>query len=291
MKRIALLLVLTVALVGCWREAPERNGPPERIVSLLPSFTQIVVALGAGERIVGCTPFCPREGLSAAAVSVGGALDANFEKILALRPDLVIVQATMTAHIDRLRALGLTVLPQPVETVGDACNAAVTIAKTLGLEKEGRRVAALFRTELKSVTQQTAGKPPVSTLLVIGHTPGELRDIFVAAKGTFLDELLVAAGGVNALGVALTIYPKISKEEILRLNPQVILVFTPTRNPAPDASARELGLWRALPYLDAVKSGRVYVISDFHALSPGTKMGVTAGRISRLLHPQSAVAK
>ncbi|MDP8224163.1 MAG: helical backbone metal receptor [Candidatus Lernaella stagnicola] len=282
------LPLLLIALVACHSSAPPPVADhPTRIVSMLPSFTQILVAMGAGDRIVGHTSFCPAEGVRDDAVVIGAALNANFEKIVAVRADLVVAQDTMEEHVNKLRALGLQVEPLPAETIDHACNAAVRLGQLLGLETEGRQVAADMRGGLDAVRRSVARQKLVRALMVVGHTPGELRDITVAAGKTFLNELLQVAGGINVAADAPALYPKYSTEEILRANPEVIFIFVPQIKPDPQTAPRELALWRTLSYLQAMKQNRVHVITDRFALSPGTDMAATAKKMAALLHPET----
>ena len=267
------------------RSAPSPAAAPVRIVSLLPSFTQIVVALGAGDRVVGRTPFCPTAGLSPQAVEVGAALDANYERIFALRPDLVLVKSSMQAQRERLVALGLPVLALPTETIADAYAAIAAIAEKLGRVPAGQALAGRLQKDLQAVADGVKDRPPVRALLVIGHNPGELRGIFAAARGTFLDELLTVAGGTNALSDSPLAYPQLGQEEILRLDPEAIVMLLPGADDSPAAQERERALWRALPYLRAVKTGRVFLIADPDAVTSGLRMADIARRIAALLHP------
>ncbi|NLH49892.1 MAG: ABC transporter substrate-binding protein [Myxococcales bacterium] len=265
--------------------APPPAAAPARIVSLLPSFTQIVVALGAGDRVVGRTPFCPTAGLSPQAVEVGAALDANYERIFALRPDLVLVKSSMQAQRERLVALGLPVLALPTETIADAYTAIAAIAEKLGRVPAGQALVERLQNDLQTVTDHVKKQPPARTLLVIGHNPGELRGIFAAAKGTFLDELLTIAGGANALLDSPIAYPQLGQEEILRLDPEAIVALLPGADDSPAAQERERALWRALPYLRAVKADRVFLIADPDAVTSGLRMAEIARRMAALLHP------
>jgi iron complex transport system substrate-binding protein len=283
--------LLALAISACSSGAPRgTNSAPQRIVSLLPSFTQIVISLGAGDRIIGRTPYCPREGVSPQAVEVGAALDANYEGIFALRPDLVLVQQAMHMQRQRLEALGLPVLAPPTDTVADAYTAVRAIAARLGLQPAGERLVHQMQAELQSVRDAVRDRAPVRALLVVGHNTGELREIYVAAKGTFLDELLQIAGGVNALAEVATIFPKVGAEEVLRLDPEVILVFAPGQPASSSADQAELDLWRTLPYLRAVRNQRVHRLADLFSLSPGPDMAATARQMAALLHPPAAAA-
>jgi iron complex transport system substrate-binding protein len=278
------LIALALAAAGCTqRAASAPAAAPRRIVSLLPSFTQIVVALGAGDRLVGRTQYCPTDGVSPRAVVVGGALDANFERILALKPDLVLVQQSMTDQRAKLGALGLPVLAPPTDKIADAYVAIREIARRLQVAAAGETLAQRVEKELADVRDASRGQAPPRALLVIGHSPGELRAIYAAAPNTFLDELLHVAGGVNALPAGPAIFPQVNAEEILHADPDAVIVFAPGEDGSPAAQAAERNLWRALPYLRAVKAGRVYRVVDPFALSPGPEMARTARTLELLL--------
>jgi iron complex transport system substrate-binding protein len=203
---------------------------------------------------------------------------------MSLRPDLVLVQRSMTLQQQRLEALGVTALPLPTDSVADAYAAISVLAERLGNVAAGQALIARIRAELEAVRGESAGLKPVRTLISVGHASGELREIYVAPKGTFLDELLTLAGGVNLLPPSPAVFPQLGVEQIMHLDPEAILVFLPGQDDGPEGQAAERRLWSALPYLSAVKTRRVFVIGDLFALSPGPDMAKTAREMMKLLH-------
>jgi iron complex transport system substrate-binding protein len=273
--------------LACGSSAPPAAHAAARIVTLLPNLTEIVVALGAGERIVGCTSYCPREGLRTEVAVVGAPLGPNLERIAALRPDLILLQDTQRAWRDRLRAMNLRAVEVPGQSMADVFAAVRTIAGLLDVADTGERLNKRLKGELDDVAQRVAGARPLRTLLVIGHDPGALREIFLAGRGTFIDRLLQIAGGANALEASPVAYPKVGVEEVLRVNPQAVFVLAPDENDTPAAQEREARLWSALAYLDAVKNGRVYLVTGRDVMTPGPRMADTAAHFARLLHPEA----
>lgn len=285
------LKIVIVALLGCLlpacRPAPAVSPiAVKRVVALLPNLTRIVVELGAGDRLVGYSRYSKIPGLPPTAVDVGGALDPNYELIISLQPDLILLQDTQKDQRAKLENMGLRVLAVPLFTIRDVLGAIKTIGAKLERSPAADQLTSRLQQDLERLKQRWAGEPPVRTMLVIGHEPGALRDIYLAAPGSFLDELLKIAGGENVLRESLMPYPKINKETIMQFNPQVILVLAPGQDDSPAALDHERRLWSELPYLEAVKTGRVYLLTDWDILTPDPRMTQITEAFSGFLHPE-----
>lgn len=287
MKNITpvLLVLFCLAAVACGpSSSPVNSGPPARIVSLLPSYTQIVIALGAGERLVGRTSFCPTEGVPATAEVVGGALDMNYETILRTAPDLVLAQESFRTSLNNLQQLHLNVLALPSQTLTDVPIAIYLISRALQIPEAGDKLIAELNDQLNKIRRENQCRESKRTLLIMGHAPGELRDLGAIGHGTFLDELLTIAGGENALPEGAALYPTLSNEGLTDCNPEVILVFDPRGEDSAAALEAERKSWHTMPFLEAVRHDRIYLITDPFALSPGPDMAKTAATIARLIH-------
>ncbi len=283
-KLLTLLLFFCLATACSPPAAPTASGPPRRIVSLLPSYTQIVIALGAGDRLVGRSSFCPTQGVPETAEVVGGALDMNFETILKTAPDLVLAQESFHALLNNLQQLHLNVLALPSQTLTDVPIAIYLISRALRLPEAGDRLIAELNARLNEIRRENCCRAPVRTLLVLGHAPGELRDIGAVGRETFLDELLAIAGGENALPESAALYPTLSAEGLTDCNPEVILVFDPRGDDSAAALETEREFWRVMPFLSAVKHNHIYRITDPFALLPGPDLAKTAATFARLIH-------
>ncbi len=236
---------------------------PLRVVSLVPSATGILQALGWGERLVGRTDYDLDPSL-AHLPSVGGGLQPSLERLVSLEPDLVVVfegeqdRATPAA----LAAAGIPHLSVRPDTIGDIRRMIRTLSRAVDEEEEGERVVALLERDLDRVRRLVASEPPVRVAFLLGGDPP-----WVAGRGTFLDELLDIAGGLNVFGDTGPLYTPVSVEEVIRRQPELLL--------APEGS-------RIPPALSHLPLRRVPV--DVQA--PGHLVGSSAVELARVIHPE-----
>lgn len=285
MKRVLPWLVLLALLGACGNRAPVAPSGEKRLVAMLPNLAEIVIALGQGEYLVGRCAFCAVPGMPSAAVNVGGALDPDIERLTALRPSLVLAQDSQGKLCTQLNAMGIPVLAVPLYSMSETLASMRAIAQRIGEPEKGAQLVAAIQAELANVRWSVADRPPVRTMLVVGHEPGSLGEIFLAGPRSFLHELLTAAGGKNVVTEAAIPYPKYSKEAILQLNPETILVLLPDKEDTPETTTRERALWAELAYLQAVKTRRIHVLTQDWILTPGPRMSEVARVFAAALHP------
>lgn len=270
---IALLLLLASAPV---------HAAPRRIVSLAPSITETLFALGVGERVVGVSTYCDYPPQAARIDKVGTFLQPNVERILAKRPDLVIAVPSPgnRAPVESLRELGLEVLIVNPERIGEILDAIRRIAAAVGVAEEGARLVARIEGELGAVEARVAGAPPVRTLLLVGRAP------FIAAgAGTYQDELITRGGGVNVAAGSGGAWPNLSLEFVVAQAPQVIVDASMGSEEAADRAA-SLAFWNDFPTIPAVRDGRVHGYRAYELLRPGPRVAETLATVARFLHPE-----
>lgn len=278
-SKIAFLFVLLVlAVSGVLAVAGEL-----RIVSLLPNLTEIAYELGLGDQLVGVSDFDNYPPEVAQKPKVGGMINTNYEVVLALRPSLVLLDKRMGGHITKFEQLGVKTLPTRVTTLAEIYTAIHRIGQATGRTEQARKLDARLRAEFKEVEAINAGRPKVRTLLVIGHDPGTLQAAFAAARGTWHDDLLALAGGINCLDRELVYYPQVSKEVVIKSNPQCILVFAPGVDGSPLGQQRERALWAKLGSIEAVKKGQVHLLTDDCVQKPGPRMPAVARMMAQRL--------
>jgi iron complex transport system substrate-binding protein len=236
-------------------------------VSLAPSLTETLFALGLGERVVGVDDFSAWPAATASKARIGGLFNPNLEKIVALRPDLALLLPSEHDVAAKLRALGIDSLIVPIETLADIARSFVAIARRCGVAPAGERLAAAWSAEL--APRPVPGAPRV--MLSVDRQSGRITGILAAARGTFLDELLARLGGVNAFADAATRYPQVGLEEVVGRAPQVILELRSEPAP-PSVAALLVRDWRRLPTVPAVRDGRIFVIAGDHVLVPGPRL-------------------
>lgn len=296
--RCGRLLVLAVVAAGC---ADARGGedagfasvlddagrevrvaaPPARIISLIPAVTEVVVALGEADRLVARTAYDTDPAL-AHLPSTEQALIPSVEWLVRHRPELVVAWASGQTRpaVARLGELGVPVYGAAIETLDDVDATIRRVARLLGVEARGDSLAARVRGELDEVRRAVGGRERPGVFYVVGRDPP-----MTAGPGTFVDELIAIAGGRNVFGDAPGGWPQVGLEEVVRRQPDVLIV------PLGDwHGAEALERLRAAPgwrELRAVRDGRVYAVAAEAFNRPGPRVGEAARRLARLLHPEA----
>jgi iron complex transport system substrate-binding protein len=263
-----------------------------RIVSTAPSITEMLYALGLGSRVVGDTTFCTYPADARTKPKVGTFLQPDYERILSLRPDLVLVIKNPIGVTQKLRSLGLHAEELDQDKVGDVLASLERIGALTGKQAEAARLTASLRAQLEDVRRAAATRPRRSTLFLVGRSSGTLQGMVGAGPATFIDELLQLAGGTNALAGAPMQYPNVSLEQILTRDPEVILDmgdFAHAEGRPGQPVAQILALWAAYPRLRAVRDHRVKVVSTDVLVRPGPRMAEAARILLTLVHPEVQV--
>jgi len=263
---------------------------PARIVSTSPSITETLFALGLGSRVVGVTTFCTYPSEARSKPKVGTFLDPDYERILALKPDLVLVFKNPINVSGRLSALGLRTADVDMDTVESVYTSIAAIGRMTGTTPRAAALVASLKRELDSIRAAGARGGRTKVLFLVGRAPATLQSMVGAGPGTFLDQLLRLAGGVNALASSPVQYPKVSLEQILASDPDVIIDMGDYAHASEATEARrreELSVWKPYGRLKAVRSGRVHAVTAAHFVVPGPRMSAAARDFLKFLHPEA----
>jgi iron complex transport system substrate-binding protein len=258
----------------------------QRIVCAAPSVTEIVFALGVGEKVVGVSHFTthPPEALNLP--QVGGLIDPNKEKITALHPDLLIIQGRNESLARFCKEHHVQFLSIEINTLEDIWSAIHTIGHTLGTQEKASALVQKINDDLQVIKGRIHSRPRKKVFLTLGHTPGDLTGLMTTGPGTFLHELVSVAGGTNIFSDASGLYPQISKESLVKRQPEVIIEAIPG-----GISKEKLILlkkdWSQLPQLPAVKSGNIHYLTEDFLLIPGVRIAQTVRRFAQILHPEA----
>lgn len=252
---------------------------PRRVVSLLPSLTEIVLALGREETLVARTRY-DRDPRVRDLPSVGGGLRPNLETIGRLRPDLVLAWSDEgdARLADRLRALEIPLYAADAQTLADVRRHATNLGRLLGAEREADRLLDSIHRGLARLRARTEGAERPSVFYVVWPDPPT-----TAGPGTYLDSLISVAGGANAFADAPARWPQVSLEEVLRRDPDVVVLASRHDGSAVDTlRLRERPGWRSL---SAVRRGRVLVVDADLFNRPGPRVVEAARTLAEFLHP------
>ena len=288
MKRWFQLIVVSLLLGGCGKP-PSAPIPPEearRVVSLAPSLTECVYAVGAGDRLVGVSSFCTYPEEATSLPRIGGYTDTNYERIYTLQPDLVVL---LPEHADaraRLQALDIPYLQVDTFTIHDILATLRTFGEAFGTEEMAQRVADDLEERISAIRTATQDAPKRAVLVSIGRGNDNLAQVYAAGRGTLYDEMLEIAGASNVYGGSLE-YAPISRESIMRLNPETIIDLLPDLEKRGGKTAQQATHdWDFLPGVAAVKNGQVHVFTDEYVCIPGPRFILTLEQIAHAIHPE-----
>ncbi|MEK7285577.1 MAG: helical backbone metal receptor, partial [Chloroflexota bacterium] len=208
-----------------------------------------------------------------------GGVKVNVEKVVALRPDLVVIVKLSDGTIERLAATGITVLVVDPQGLADVPRTAVLLGTAVGAN--GQKLASDIERTIEAVRAKTASASPKPRAFheVDASDPAKP---YTVGPGSFLAELIAVSGGVNVAARATSPYPQLSIEEIVRTDPEVIVLGDADYGVTPDQVAARPG-WSGI---SAVKSKRIYPISGSLVSRPGPRVGDAAEAYAKLLHPQ-----
>jgi iron complex transport system substrate-binding protein len=262
---------------------------PHRIVSTAPSITEMLYALGLGDRVVGVTTFCHYPPEATRKPKIGNYLRPDVEAVLALRPDLVIAEKSMVRQAVSLPRLKLNVLEVDDATIAGIRDSLRTIGRATGTQARADILAAEIQSGLEAVRQRTLRLSRPRAMFVVGRTPGRIEDLIAAGGSSYLDELVRIAGGENVFHDAAAAYPKVGLEEVLARDPDVIIdmgEMAQTVGVTEQDKRAVVSLWRHYPSLSAVKRNRVFAVASDIFVVPGPRVVQAARQIAAMLHPE-----
>lgn len=259
---------------------------PHRIVSLSPNVTEMLYGIGAFGQLAGISDYCTYPPEVKRLPSVGGWSNPSLEKLAALKPDLVIADDAQAPFIEgNMKALGLQIMVVPDHTIEDVYAAMEALGRATGHEDSASKLITATREGLERVTKKTAGRSKPSVTLIVNRTPGTLHDLYVATEGSFLAELVGIAGGRVAAPKASPGYAKLSKEDLLAMNPDVILDFV--HGSSSRFAGDPMEAWQEMPELKAVRERRVHAVKEDFVPHASQRIVATAELFARLIHPEA----
>jgi len=289
---VCALFTLMLPLAACVRDAPRAAArpsaddfgdtlllrqTPRRIVSLNPSTTEVLFAIGAGGRLVGRTTYDRWPDAALAIPDLGPGLRPNVESVLAARPDLVLLYASEDNRdaARRLRAAGVATAAYKVDRIADFRRVTLALGALTGDTAAARVAVDSVGATIERVRAATASLQRPTVFWPLYDQP-----LLATGGGSFLNELIDIAGGSNVYGFLPEPSPRITVEDLLKRDPEIILV-------SPDSRARYLAdpRWRALR---AVRGGRLLVVDTTLVFRPGPRLGEAARSVAGLLHPGAA---
>ncbi len=231
---------------------------PRRIISFAPALTESLYVLGVGDRLKGCTIYCKKPEEAKHKEKVGNLVEINVEKVLLLKPDLVLaMEFSDRKAVEKLKNLGIRVelFPSPKD-FNHLCQSFLRLGQMVGREDRAKEIVDRAKKEAAFIKQQVEGKKKIKIFWQLGAKP-----LFAATKGYFTNDYIEYSGGINIAADAKSgIY---SREEVLKRNPDVIVIVT-----MGIAAENEKETWQAYSSINAVKHNRIYVVDSYKYCSP-----------------------
>lgn len=252
---------------------------PRRIISLAPGITETLYALGLADNIAGVTSFCDWPAAARNKQKIGGFTNPSIEKIVSLKPDLIIATADGNRRdtVLQLEKLGLSVyVVNPADTKGVLRNI-LQIGKITNREEEAVKLADRLQKRLDNITRQIRNKKKPRVFFQLGREP-----LYTAGKKTLINEVIERAGGVNVAGLDTARYPVYSKEGVIAASPEII-IFAPMQNGEKITAVQKY--WRKLGEIPAVRNNKIYPIDadSINRASPRIFDAIEA--MALLFHP------
>jgi iron complex transport system substrate-binding protein len=283
-RRLLLLIFAGLAASQLRSFAGSQTPSPHRIVSLIPSVTEMLFAIGAGDAVVGVSSFDHYPPAVERKTRVGGLLDPDFERILALKPDLVIVYGTQGALIERLTRAQVPLFNYEHAGLADVTRTLRQIGERVGRGDPAKRAADDIERRLADLRAKTGQRPKPRTMVVFEREPGTLRGMYASGGIGFLHDMLIVAGGVNVFADVPRQSMQVTAEQVLSRAPEVILEIHSGPQWTADRIAREREPWRALASVPAIRSGRIHLLTDEMMSIPGPRVADAALVMAKALH-------
>jgi len=260
------------------------DGSPKRIVSLSPNLTQVIYALGYLDQVVGVTIYDEFPPEAKDLPKVGGWINPNYEAIVALKPDLVVLMKDQdTTFGEKIRNLGLkTFTAKSNDSIKDILQTISDLGEILNKTQEAKKLTLDIESSLYEINEKTKNAEKKRVIIVVGRNPGTLEDIYVIGTNNYIDELITLAGGENVVKNERNAL-KINKEAVFSFNPEVIIEINHQKI---DREDKILDIWGSLKQVDAVKNNQVFILSSKVLLHPSQRIVDGAKVLTEILHPE-----
>ena len=295
---LAALVAVTLAASGSpviadrpaaeGRQVSGNSGAPvTRIISLVPALTEMLFAIGAGPQVIAVSSYDEFPPAVEALPSVGALLDPDVERILALRPDLVLTYGSQSGLEVQLARAGIRTFTYRHGGVAGVLQALRDLGAATGHAADGESKAREIQAQLDAVRARVRAYPRPRTLLVFSRQPQSLQQMYVSGGIGFLDDILQIAGGANVFADVRRESVQPSRETLLARAPEAIIEMHATGMMATADVRRERSLWASLASIPAVRSGRIHFLDGSYLVVPGPRMGLAAEALARVLHPEA----
>ena len=278
------MILLVALLFACVSGTAAQQ---QRVVSLVPALTEMLFAIGAGPQVAGVGSFDTFPPEVARLPRVGALLDPDTERILSLRPNLVLIYGSQTdlqQQMTRAKIGTYVYRHGGIDTIFESFR---DLGNATGHRAEADRVVRNLQSRLDAVRARVRGRPKPRVLLVIGRQPKTLRELYVSGGRGFLHEMLEIAGGQNAFADVAGESAQPSQETLLTRAPEMVIEVHAEGMFKTSDATQEKAVWSALPSLPAVRNRQVHVLIGQYLVVPGPRFAQATEMLARTIHPEA----
>ena len=268
-KFIWILFIYSISLVA-----------QDRIVALSPAINEIIFALGAGDEIVGNTEYCTYPPQSKSIPKVGGYFNPNLEKILALKPTIVIMQKSSIKLSKQLNRLGINSKVVEIKTIDNIKQSILSIGESLNRKKSALKIINSIDIALEK-TKNIAQNQKI--LIVIGNNTSLVKQIFVAGQNLYFDDIIKISGNQNAFSSNRRGQPILNRENIIATNPDIVILLTHNMKSKGLTPKDLINPWHTLP-INASSKNQIYIIDKEYAGIPSDRLVLFLEDFREILH-------
>lgn len=251
---------------------------PQRIITLAPNLTEIVYAIGAGDRLVGNTTFCDYPPEAKQVTKVGDTLQPNIERIIALRPEVILVSTAsqLETFTKQLSERGIAVFVTDPHDLEGVFRSIKTLGDLLGQQEQAAKVVSDLRARAGTVEDKVKDRPPVTVFYQVSPSP-----LWTAGRKSWITDLIRRAGGKSVTAETEGEWMRYSDEAALASRPEAIIMAT-----SDSMNGNKMEVAAALQKSPAVVNKRVYGINGDYLSRPGPRLVDGLEQMARVLHPE-----
>jgi iron complex transport system substrate-binding protein len=259
-----------------------------RIISMTPSVTESLFALGCGDRVVAVTDFCSYPPEAAEKERLGGFFNPNLERLLVLKPDLIIVQGAALKIAEFCKKENIPLCQVEMSDIARIFYDIEMLGDKLSYSASAQQLCEKMRKSLEEVKERVAGLKRPRVFFSVSRIQGGMTGLTTVGGDTYLSNLIEVAGGENIFADLKQPYPQVSKETLLKRGPEIIIETRSSEELSEKQREERLSVWRSLVNLPAVETNRIYFVPEDPVLKPGPRIGQSALLLAEIIHPESA---
>ncbi len=297
MKRYVIIISGAVLCLGIYLSgvfAPGESGQnsarkgavPSRVVSINPAATEIIFELGCEDSLIAVSDFCDYPPEARELPRAGGVINPNLERLSMLEPDLIIIQGESSEIVKFCERRGIEYMVINLRDINELYADIRKIGGSLDGQQAAEDLCGRIQNKLGEIAARLVGAEKKKVFFSLYRTPGSLAGITTAGPNTLISELISIAGGINIFADVRQDYPVISKESLLKRQPEIIIESYSFASVKPEDAEKALNDWNKLEQLEAVQNGSLSVVDSDLVLKPGPRIARAAMRLAHIMHPE-----